>query len=157
MHAPFCAHMHLRGGGGVGSACGSFAGLAATPSLRPAVGVPVGRVEGGAGVRGSAALLPLPASPAGAPGGDPSSHLSSFSSLRAGSPRGVRQSLQFPVPLPSPQQPRSDAPGAAQLPGPALSLPSISRQLSPSAARQSWRRLAPISSSPPDFFASPTK
>lgn len=46
-------------------------------------------------------------------------------------------------------QPRFDAPSAAQFSGPALSLLSHLRQLSPSAARQNWQRSVRIS--PPDF------
>lgn len=65
---------------------------------------------GGWGPRQSGAALPPP--PAGASGEDRASYPSSFSSLRAGSPRRVWQSLRFTVPLRSPRNlgPRHRAP-----------------------------------------------
>lgn len=115
-YAPFCALMHLPGGGGgVGSACGSFAGLAVSPSLSPMLGMRAGRMEGQSGAA-------PPPSPAGALGKTLLSTLPPSLPER-GSPRGFGRVCSFPsLFLP----PATTLRCARQLRGPALSLLCLS-------------------------------
>lgn len=136
--------MHLRGG--AGSAGRSSAGLAAALSLGPRLG----GARGAPGQSGAASSLSLSCWGAW---GYPASHPSS-SSPRAAIAGAFGRVCSF-LCLCLPPQPRRDAPGAAQLPGPALSLPA-SLPPSPSALAlcRPAELAAPGARHPPDFSLS---